>query len=214
MKKENFNKKEQAQHVNNLQVKCPDENNKFVMHCCSWFWQAATKVHSLVLWMHAISSWGSNQVDRSMVHGFGVYCFWACASYHLSHNTNLTLEVIGCMLWKIEGMQALYPQSYTFRWTVQNTTKVPNASLFKIVFMVELGAIGRLHQTSYLIVGYTQGIIDQFRMGSKFVTRFLIRFSQLLTLYKHSQAVKHQKMHSKMCWTNQYQIMLRQSTNR
>ena len=49
-------------------------------------------------------------------------------------------------------MQALYPQSYTFRWTVQNTTKVPNASLFKIVFMVEVGAIGRLHQTSYLIV--------------------------------------------------------------
>ena len=137
-----------------------------------------------------------------------INCFWACASYHLSHNTNLTLEVIGCMLWKIEGMQALYPQSYIFRWTVQNTTKVPNASLFKIVFMVELGAIGRLHQTSYLIVGYTQGIIDQFRMGSKFVTRFLIRFSQLLTLYKHSQVVKHRKVYSKMCWTNQYQIML------
>ena len=37
VKKENFNKKEQAQHVNNLQVKCPDENNKFVMHCLSWF---------------------------------------------------------------------------------------------------------------------------------------------------------------------------------
>ena len=32
---------------------------------------------------------------------------------------------------------------------------------------------------------YMQGIIDQFRKGSKFVTRFLIRFS-LLTLYKHS----------------------------
>ena len=143
-----------------------------------------------------------------MVHGFGVYCFLACASFHLGqvHNTNHTLEVRGCTLWKIEGMQALYPQRYFFRWTVQNTTKVPNTLLFKIVFMVELGAIGRLHQTSYLIVVYTQGIIDQFRMGSKFVTRFkfLIRFSQLLTLYKYSQAVKHQKMHAKMCWTNQY----------
>ena len=65
--------------------------------------------------------------------------------------------------------------------------------------MVELGTLGQLDQTSYLIVGYTQGIIDQFHMGSKFVTRFLIRFSELLTLYNYSQVVKHQKMHSKMC---------------
>ena len=114
-------KKERAQYIKD-QIKCSEESNKFVI-AVDGFDKYKTMFPFFVnAPISAIegATLVQPKLTAAMVRGFGagVYCFWA--SDQLSHDTNLTLEVIQRTLLKIEEMQGTLPRKLYLQLALDN----------------------------------------------------------------------------------------------
>jgi hypothetical protein len=125
------------------------------------------------------------KMTAAMAHGFGagVYCFWA--TDQLCHDTNYNVEVLRRTLLKIEELHGDLPRKLYLQLDNASDNRSAQFLAF-IAFMVEMGSFDKV-KVSYLIVGHTHEIIDQwFSVISKFVKKVMM---QILTIAAFFEAL-------------------------
>ena len=189
-------KKERAQYAKD-QIKCTEERDKFCIIIDSidkykttfpFFVNAPKSVMDDATLV-------TTKLTAAMVHGVGsgVYCFWA--TDQVNHDTNLTVEVLRRTLLKIEESEGKLPQRLYLQLDNAKDNKSAQFLAF-IAFLVELHCFECI-KVSYLIVGHTHEIIDQwFSVLSKFVKRVLM---QVLTIAAFIQALLHGCFKTEKC---------------
>ena len=180
-------KKERAQWSKD-QIKCGEEKDKF-----------AIIMDSIDKWKTTFPFFVNppkSVVEGAMVFGCGVkagvYTFWA--NEQVQHDSNLTIEVLRRTLLKLEECGPLPRRMYL---QLDNASDNKSAQFLALLaYLIEKGCFDCI-KLSYLIVGHTHDIIDQwFSVLSKYEKRFVL---QVLSIASFLHALTLQCFKTEKC---------------
>ena len=107
---------------------------------------------------------GGTKFTAALVHGFGesAYYYWTADQVCHDHDTNLTAEVIQCVLLRIDDLNKLKGDVPLFIFTAGNASNNKSIHFFPfLAYLVEMKVFDSL-KLNYLFIGLTAtGILHQ-----------------------------------------------------